>query len=130
MMQNLQSLYGRELETVYRKDPFKLLFHDTVKLRIRLPQRDVSIPLSILLLGISQLLARREFSKQMCVELLGKEWGYALVARMLLECDDVCLKAECRDLVLTRIRVQNDRKASLKPPRNGNRAVNPKSNGG
>jgi len=125
MMQNLESLYGRELETVYRRDRFKLLFHDTVKLRIRLPNQDISIPLSILLLGISQLLARREYSREMCLTLLGKEWGYGLVARLLLECDDVCLKAGTRDLVLLRIRSPKRVNTPVKPPPNGNHAKNP-----
>jgi len=125
MMQNLESLHGRELETVYRRDPFKLLFHDTVKLRIRLPSRDISVPISILLLGISQLIARREFTREMCITLLGKEWGYGLIARLLLECDDVCLKAGSRDLDLIRIRPAKRVAVAPKPPPNGNRAKNP-----
>jgi hypothetical protein len=125
MMQNLETLYNRELETVYRRDRFRLLFHDTVKLRIRLPNQDISVPLSILLLGISQLLARREFSREMCLTLLGKEWGYGLVARLLLECEDVCLKAGTRDLVLLRMRSRKRVNMPIKPPPNGNHAKNP-----
>jgi len=125
LLKHLDTLNGRDFETVYRKRPFKLLFHDTVKLRIRIESRDLSVPLSILLLGIVQLLARREFSRQMCVELLGKEWGYDFVARMLLECEDVCLKAGTHDLVLIRIRQADRSKALVKPPPNGTRAQNP-----
>ena len=119
LMQNLQSFQGRDFETVFRKRRFKLLFHDTVKLRLRLENRDISVPLSILLLGIAQLLARKEFSRQMCVEILGKEWGYPFVARMLLECDDVCLKPNAGALVLSRVRLTNRKRLPVKPPPNG-----------
>jgi hypothetical protein len=130
LMQNLDTLQGRDFETVYKKRHFKLLFHDTVKLRIRLEHRDISVPLSILLLGIAQLLARKEFSRQMCIELLGKEWGYGYIARMLLECEDVCLKPDCQELVLSRVRPVNGKNGPVKPPPNGNSAKNPNPNGG
>lgn len=125
LMQNLETYHGRDFKTVFKEKPFKLLFHDTTKLRIRLEDRDLSIPISILLLGISQLLARREFSRGMCLELLGKEWGYQYVARLLLECDDVCLKADTRELALVRVRRNGYANNPVNAPPNGCRAVNP-----
>ena len=124
-MQNLESFRGRDFQTVVQQRPFTLLFHDTTKLRIRIEDRDLSVPISILLLGISQLLARREYSKEMCVQLLGKEWGYSFVARMLLECDDVCLKPGEKRLVLTRIRLNRPRPAPVKAPLFATVATNP-----
>jgi hypothetical protein len=126
-MQDIEMFHGRDFTTVFQQRPFKLLFHDTVKLRIRLEDRDISVPISILLLGVVQLLSRKEFSRDMCLRLLGKEWGYQFVARMLLECDDVCLKPNAKGLILSRIRLKTSPPAPVKPPPNGNHAANPKA---
>jgi hypothetical protein len=124
-MQNLDDFRGRDFRTVFSEKPFKILFHDMTKLRIRLEHRDVSIPISILLLGVAQLLARKEFSKQMCFEILGRDWGYPFVVRLLLECDDVCLKSGANKLELVRIPRNVSGKFPVKPPPNGSRAENP-----
>lgn len=113
-IEHLDSFHGRELETVFQKKRFTLLFHDCVKLRFRLESRDISVPLSILLIGINLLLTKKEFSKSLCVKLLGKEWGFPHVARMLLECEDVCLKQNVKEFTLVRIRLQKNNHAPVK----------------
>jgi len=127
-MQNLQTFHGRDFETVFMKKPFKLLFHDTVKLRIRLENHDISVPLSVLLFAIVQLLTRKEVTSRMCREILGKDWGFGYVAKILLECEDVCLKPGAESLYLVRVRPANRNNVPVKPPPNGNSARNP--NGG
>ena len=129
-MEKLETFHGREFKTVFRQSPFKLLFHDTTKLRIRLHDRDISVPISILLLGIAQLLARKEFSKEMCILLLGKEWGYPFVARLLLECDDVTLKPNAKGLILSRIKAKRSQPAPVKAPEEVTVAVNPANGNG
>ena len=116
LMQNLNTLYNRELRTIVQQKAFTLLFHDTTKLRIRLEDRDISVPISILLFGICQLLTEKEFSREMCKQILGKEWGYGIVARLLLECEDVCLKPGAPGLTLLRVKVERRRLAPVKPP--------------
>jgi len=123
MLESLDSFHGREFETAFSRKKFILLFHDTTKLRIRTEQRDLSVPISILMLGIAQLLARREFNRAMCHEILGKEWGYQFIARLLLECDDVCLKAGVRELALVRVRRENGRNGKIRPPHDGSRST-------
>ena len=126
----LETFHGRELKTVFQQVPFTLLFHDTTKLRIRLPERDISVPISILLLGITQLLARKEFSRDLCILLLGKEWGYPFVARLLLECDDVTLKPNVNGLVLSRIKLKRSQPAPVKAPEEYTVAMNPANGNG
>ncbi len=125
LMQDLESLYGRDFETIVTKRPFIMLFHDSAKLRIRLEERDISVPISILLLGIAMLLAKRKFSKRMSVELLGKDWGFGYIARLLLECEDVCVGSEDRELTLMRVKLSRNGKGRVKPPPNGKAACNP-----
>ena len=68
-IEHLESFQGREYDALFRGDKFRFLFHDTTKLRIRLPDRDISIPLSMLLISINQLLARKKVSKEICEKL-------------------------------------------------------------
>ncbi|HEX9745326.1 MAG TPA: hypothetical protein VGB30_07855 [bacterium] len=89
LLQNLHHLHGQKYFTQYPQRQFEFLFHDTTKLRFRLEDRDISVPISILLLGIIQLISRKHFDKAACTEILGKDWGFQFVARILLECDDV-----------------------------------------
>lgn len=115
-IQNLDSFHGREFETIFQKKPFTLLFHDSVKLRFRLESRDISVPLSILLLGITLLLTKKEFSRSECVKLLGKEWGFPHVAAMLLECEDVRVKPVYGDFVIERVKIEKERAAPVRRP--------------
>jgi len=124
-MQHLETYHGRDFKTVYRQAPFTLLFHDATKLRIRLSDHDVSVPISVLLFSIIQLLTKREISSRTCREVLGKDWGFAYIARILLECDDVCLEPNGSKLVLNRIRRSKGPFEPVKPPPNGCRALNP-----
>jgi hypothetical protein len=114
--QNLESLHGREFETVFQKKPFIFLFHDTTKLRFRLETRDISVPISILLLGIMLLVTKKEFSRSMCEKLLGKEWGFPHIASMLMECDDVRLKPCRGDFVIERVKIEKEKPAPVRSP--------------
>lgn len=129
LMTHLEEFQGRDFETVYKKEPFKLLFHDTTKLRIRLPDRDISVPLCILLIGIVELLAHKKFSRDICVQRVGKEWGYSLVARLLLECEDVTIDPQSYYLELIRIPKRKNGQGSVKRPESATVAVNPNGNG-
>ncbi len=129
LMQNLETFHGRNFETVFQKRPFTLLFHDTTKLRIRLETRDISVPLSILLFSILQLLTKKELTSKMCREILGKDWGFGYIAKILLECDDVCLKPDAGFLYLIRVRPISGKRAPVKPPPNGNHASRSSGNG-
>jgi hypothetical protein len=124
-MQELDTFVGREFRTVFQQKPFTLIMRDTVKLRFQLEYRDISVPISILLFGIAQLLAVKEFNKEMCSRILGKDWGYPFVARMLLECDDVCLKPGAYGTVLSRVKVERRRLTPMKPPVAETVATNP-----
>jgi hypothetical protein len=115
-MQNLESFYGRKFEIEFQKKPFMLLFHDTTKLRFRLESRDISVPISILLLGIMLLVTKKEFSRSMCQNLLGKEWGFVLVARLLMECDDVRQRPCHGDFVIERIKIEKEKPAPVRSP--------------
>ncbi len=128
-IEHIESFQGREFESLGRVEKFKFLFLDTTKLRIRLPNRDVSVPLSVLLLGINQLLARKKFSKEICERLIGKYWGYSLIARMLLECEDVALDPDGRGMALIRIPKNSKVKEQIAPPDKQTVAVNPNGNG-
>jgi hypothetical protein len=129
-LKHLESLHGCEFKTVYGQKPFILLFHDMTKLRIRLPDRDLSVPISVLLFGIIQLLTRKEFSRDICAEILGRDWGFPFVARLLLECDDVCIKADESKLVLSRIKLKAEHPLPVKPPEPCTTAVNPGNGNG
>jgi hypothetical protein len=124
-LENLASLEGREFKTIFQEKPFKLVFYDTVKLRIGLPDRDISVPISILLFCMVQLLAVNEVTKKMCTDILGKDWGFAYVARLLLECEDVCMKRGETGMVLTRVPVQKHKFVPIKPPARETVAGNP-----
>ena len=124
-LQQLETFHGREFRTVFQQRPFTIIFHDTVKLRIRLEDRDISVPISILLFGIAQLLAVKEFDRDMCSNILGKDWGYPFVARLLLECDDVCLKPGATSVALARVRPERRRLAPIRPPVTETVATNP-----
>ena len=124
-IQNLETFDGREFRTIFQQKPFRLIFHDTTKLRIGLEQRDISVPISILLFGIAQLLAVREFDRLMCKQILGKDWGFPFVARLLLECEDVCLKPNTYGTVLTRIKIRRPEFVPIRPLDVGTVARNP-----
>jgi len=126
-LDNLEQFHGREFETVFQKKKFKLLFHDTTKLRFRLEHRDISVPLSILLLAILRLITHKCFDSETSIYLLGKDWGYGYIARMLLECDDVELDPEIRGLALVRIPKTSNGHGTVKRPEKPFVAVNPNS---
>jgi len=128
-LDHLESLHGREFETVFQKKKFTLLFHDTTKLRFRIEHRDISVPLSILLLAILRLITHKCFDGETSIHLLGKDWGYGYIAKMLLECDDVELDPEIRGLALVRIPKRKNGSAPLKRPEIPSVAVNPNGNG-
>jgi len=126
-LQNLESLHGREFQTLYQKTPFTLLFHDTTKLRIRLEYRDISVPISILLLGLLQLVSRKKFDKSMCTEILGKDWGFQFVVRLLLECDDVILSSDPGPTTIVRVSKKQTAQESVNfvaPPPKESVAIN------
>jgi hypothetical protein len=124
-MKHLELFHGKEFRTAYQQKPFTLLFHDSVKLRIRLETHDISVPISILLFGIVQLLVHKEFDREMCNTILNKDWGYPFVCRLLLECDDVCLKPGVNALALNRVKVERHHLAPIKPPIAETVATNP-----
>jgi hypothetical protein len=124
-IQHLETFNGHEFRTVVHQKPFTLLFHDSVKLRIRLETHDISVPISILLFGIVQLLVHKKLESGMCRTILGKDWGFGYIARLLLECDDVVLEPSAYRIILNRIKPEKHRLAPIKPPLAETVATNP-----